>query len=334
MGGSTYDSDAYTARSVHRAATGTSAFVHDAAIKSGKIKAGVDPGMSPRGVKIRESRDSAEHPVAIPIGVILDTTGSMQQVPVIIQGTLNKLMGTFLEDKVSGKKYLGDGYPAILIGAIDDYFAIGKDGPLQVGNYESGLEIEDDLGKLWFTGAGGGNRGENYDLAMYFFARHTAHDHFDKRGLKGYLFIVGDEPFFDKVSAEAVKAVIGDKIQSDIPIGTILAEVQERYHVYFILPKMTSGWTDKPMIEGWRKLLGDEHVIKLEDPEEICPLIASLVAANEGLVSLADLAADGIAASVTKALAVVRPGAGGSVAKVSASSLPAVGGRHGGVKRL
>lgn len=333
MGGSSYDSSDMDARTSTRAATGTTAFVHDDAIRSGKKAASVDPGMSPRGVKVRESRDSDEHPVSVPIGVIMDTTGSMADVPRILQGSLNKLMGTFLEDKVSGKKYLGDGYPAILIGAIDDYFAIGAEGPLQVGQFESGLEIDDDLGKLWFTGAGGGNTGESYDLAMYFFARHTAHDHFDKRGRKGYLFIIGDEPFFKKVSVEAVQAVIGDKLQSDIRIGDILKEVQERYHVYFILPKMTSGWRD-PEMSCWSDLLGDEHVIRLEQPNEICPLIASLVAANEGLVDLADLAADGIAASVTKALAVVRPGAGASVAKVSAADLPAVSGPHGKTKRL
>ena len=310
--------------------------MHDPAIKSGKVVASVDPGLDPFGVKMRESRDSDEHPVALPVGVILDMTGSMGSVPRIIDDSLNKLMGTFLGDKASGKKYLGEAYPAILIGAIDDYFAQsyydGK-GALQVGQFESGLELEDNLGKLWFTANGGGNEGESYDLALYFFARHTAHDHFDKRGRKGYLFLIGDEPFFEKVSKEAVRDVIGDKLERDIPIGTILKEVQERYHVYFILPKLTSGWTDKRM-KCWSDLLGEEHFIKLEDPKEICVLMASLVAANEGTVDLADLAADGVSASVTKALAVVRPGAGGSVAKVSASSLPAVGGRHGGVKRL
>lgn len=338
MGGSLYSSVDYTARQTYRAKTGQTAFVHQQNISSGKVAASVDPALDPFGVKMREARDSDAHPVSLPIGVILDMTGSMQQVPRIVQGSLNKLMGTFLDQKASGKKYLGDAYPAILIGAVDDYFAqsrYGGKGSLQVGQFESGLEIDDNLGKLWFTGNGGGNGGESYDLPLYFFARHTAHDHFDKRGRKGYLFIIGDEPYFKEVSGDSITDIIGkaDGVSNrNIPIEQIVGEVQQRYHVYFIMPNLTDHWGDKHVEGVWKKLLGEEHFIRLGDPNEICTLIASLVAMNEGHANMQDLAADGVVASVTQALAVVPQGQ--AVSTIDASGLPAINGPRGTTKRL
>jgi hypothetical protein len=92
-------------------------------------------------------------------------------------------------------------------------------------------------------------------------------------------------------------------LQGNIPIQQILSEVQQRYHVYFIIPNLTNHWGDARTEKVWKKLLGDEHFIRLEDPNEICPLIASLVAANEGHARVADMTRDGIPASVTQALA-------------------------------
>ena len=335
MGGTNYSKADYTSRATHRAATGASAFVHDAAIKSGKISAGVDPGMDPYKVKYREARDSDTHPVTIPIGVVFDSTGSMQQVPEMLQKDLNRLMGTFLDDKSSGKKYLGEAYPAIAIGANDDYFAqlyghAGK-GALQIGQFESGIEIDDNLGKLWLTGNGGGNEGESYDLALYFFARHTVHDHFEKRKRKGYLFLIGDEPYFDHVDSRAVKAVIGDDLQDNIPIKQILQEAQRLYHVYFIMPNLTSHWADSYVHRVWKDLLG-ERFVKLSDPREICPFIASLVALNEGNVDVDDLTGDGISSTVTNALIPLANST--ALAATSADNLPAITNKSKGVTRL
>src|SRR5208283_3281212 len=98
MGGSRYSDDDYRARSHFRASTGSKTFDYDHAIKTGTVASEVHPTLNPFKVN-RESRDSDAHPVALPIGVILDTTGSMAQVPWTIQANLPKLMGGFLNDK-------------------------------------------------------------------------------------------------------------------------------------------------------------------------------------------------------------------------------------------
>ena len=72
--------------------------------------------------------------------VLMDVTGSMRQVPVILQANLPRLMGLLIR-----KGYLE--HPQILIGAIGD--ATCDTAPLQLGQFESGIEIEEDLGKLF-----------------------------------------------------------------------------------------------------------------------------------------------------------------------------------------
>lgn len=336
MGGSTYSHDDYAARASFRIATSTPVFKHTDDVRSGRAS-GVHPTLSPKGVKVRESRDSDEHPVTVPVGVIMDTTGSMAEVPIILEKRLSRLMGTFLDDKTSGKRYLGDAYPAILIGAIDDYRAMGGDGEgsLQVGQFESGIEIDQNLENLWLTGNGGGTYEESYELALYFFARHTVHDNWDKRGRKGYLFLIGDEHAYPQVDPRQVRDVIGDTLQAPIALKDIIAEVQERYHVFFIIPNMTSHYGDTKLRKDWSALLG-QNVLLLEEPEKVCELVAATVALCEENVGLDDLAADAVVSgSMSKALVPIADAfKGASLARVSAAGLPAIAGTASAIERI
>lgn len=334
MGGSNYSNDDYITRSAFRKSTGTPVFAYNAAVQSGKAH-GVHPSLNPKGVKIRESRDSDVHPVAVPVALCNDLTGSMQDVPVTLQREEPKLMGLFLKDRADGKTYLGEGYPAIMIAGVDDYAAIGAEGSLQVGQFESGLEIDDNLSNLWLTGNGGGNWAESYDLFLYFLARHTAHDHFDKRGKKGHAFIICDEPLKPSVRAREVSEVIGDSIPSDIPIQTVIEEVKERYWLFCIIPNQTTHYEDDSLVRGWKTAIGTENVLKLDDPTKICELIVATVAMCEGTTSLGDLVSDNVATrAVEKALIPLSKVTDSSVSRYSAAGLPSIPGSAGGVSRL
>src|SRR5215469_12638751 len=217
MGSGAWSTNVYDA--ARRMRGGASAFKYS---DSGARK--VHPDLDPRGITVRESRDSDEHPTSLAIAVLFDVTGSMQGVPRVLQARLPQLMGLLIR-----KGYLD--HPQILIGAIGD--ATCDAAPLQIGQFESGIEIEEDLGKLFLEGGGGGQVTESYELAMYFMARHTAIDCHEKRGKKGYLFIIGDEAPYPQVKRQEVKKLIGDKLQADVPVEDMIEELEQTYEVYF-----------------------------------------------------------------------------------------------------
>src|SRR5262245_28537257 len=243
MGGTRWSDDHYRERAKVRAATGKTAFEYDAALRARpEAERKVHAKMNPRGVQVRESRDSAAHPESHAVAVLLDVTGSMQSVPRVLQSNLPKLMGLLIR-----KGYLE--HPQILIGAIGD--ATCDKAPLQVGQFESGIEIEDDLGKLFLEGGGGGHITESYELALYFMARHTSIDCFEKRNKRGYLFVIGDETPYRAVKRSEVQMVIGDQPQADIPVEDIIAELERLYDVYYVIPKMTHHWNNEAVHSRW-----------------------------------------------------------------------------------
>lgn len=277
MGSSYWNDDFYRDREAVRKAENKPVFAYDADVKAGKVAKKVHAQMDPKGVKIRESRDSKEHPDSLAIGVVFDITGSMGSVPGVLQAQLPKLMNLLLS-----KNYVKD--PQILIGAVGDTTC--DPGSLQVGQFESGIEIDEDLKKLWVVGGGGGQTTESYQNAMYFFARHTATDCFEKRGKKGYLFLIGDELPYQRVSKAEIKALCGEDLEADIMLADIVKEVQERYHVFYLIPQHTSHGRDPRIQETWRKLLGAENVLLLEDEQAVCEMIGLTIGLCEGTASL------------------------------------------------
>ena len=315
MGHGAWDDNAYRAAATFRRATGTADFAYSAGMRArpaGQWRA--DPTLDPRGVTVRESRDGADHPNSTPIVVLFDVTGSMGVVPQVMQRRLAELFGL-----LQRKGYVQD--PQIMFGAIGD--ADTDRVPLQVGQFESDNRMDDQLRTVFLEGGGGGQKSESYELAAYFIARHTATDAWEKRGRKGYLFIVGDEMNKRSLRATHIRRVIGDKVNADLDTAAIYREVQQRWETFFILPRQTAYYDDAQVNDHWRNLLG-ERLLKLEDPEAVCELIAltlglleDTIDLGEGLADLADIGSPH-GAAVGKALATV-----GARSVATAGVLPA-----------
>jgi hypothetical protein len=281
MGNSSWSDAAYSGRQSHRRATNQTAFTYDSHVRSTGV-AQVHDQMNPFG-KTRESRDSAAHPESLAIAVLFDVTGSMGTVPRVLQTKLGSLMRVLIQ-----KGFVQ--HPQILFGAVGDAYCDRV--PLQVGQFESGLEMDDDLGKIYLEGGGGGQTFETYELGVYFIARHTAIDCFEKRGHKGYLFTIGDEKPYDAVSRQQVAELIGDKLERDVPVKEIVRELERRYEYFHIIPANTSHGSSADVQRRWRELLG-ERVLLLEDETAVCETIALAIGLCEGTVlDLATGAAD------------------------------------------
>ncbi|MEU0489612.1 hypothetical protein ABZ249_10310 [Nocardiopsis sp. NPDC006139] len=329
MGSSHWSTDAYHARKAYNASAGRSDFGYTDDVLSSvpRSKWKVHEKLDPKGVAFRESRDSDEHPESLAISVLFDVTGSMGRVPRVLQTKLPALFGLLLR-----KGYVE--HPQILFGGIGD--ATCDRAPLQIGQFESGNELEEDLNNILLEGGGGGQVTESYELAMYFMARHTAMDCLDKRGRKGYLFLIGDEKAYGKVKAREVREVIGDDLAEDIPFPQILAELRRRFEVYFIMPSGSSHFTNDAVRSFWDEQLG-QNVIHLEDLGAVSETIAVTIGLSEeaidleeGLSDLADAGSDA-GGVVGRALA---PLAGPRGSIVRSSGLPGGDASAPGTDRL
>jgi hypothetical protein len=269
MGSGRWSSDVY--ETAERLRGGKSAFAYS---DSGARTA--HPGLDPFDVGRRESRDSDEHPRSLAIAVLFDVTGSMGGVPRALQKKLPKLLGLL---KDSG--YVGD--PQIMFGAIGD--ATCDRAPLQVGQFESDNRMDADLERILLEGGGGGQKTESYELAMYFMARHTSTDCFEKRGKRGYLFMIGDEMPYPRVKPREVSAWIGDELPQPVAIRNLVAQLTRRWDTYYILPEGAAYAGDGQVLGTWRGLLG-QNVIELSDLDAVCETIALTVGLGEEAIDL------------------------------------------------
>ncbi|MGB2772146.1 MAG: hypothetical protein WBF31_07480 [Anaerolineae bacterium] len=278
MGYSNWSDAAYQSRQGYRQQTQQTAFTYDQQVRATGIVQ-IHDQMNPFG-KMRESRDSDQHPDSVAIAVLFDVTGSMGSVPRVLQTKLGKLMRVLVQ-----RGYVA--HPQVLFGAIGD--ANCDKIPLQIGQFESGLEMDDDLGKIYLEGGGGGQVHETYELGLYFMARHTAMDCFDRRGHKGYLFTIGDEKPYPAVRRSQVQHLIGDHLLLRIPTEALVAEVQKRYEYFHIIPTNTSHGSSAEVQARWRTLLG-ERVLLLDDEAAVCETIALAIGLCEGTLDSLDTA--------------------------------------------
>lgn len=234
------------------------------------------PLMNPKGVRVRESRDSAEHPHSLSVVFALDVTGSMGTIPKLLATELlPKFMKVLTDCKVKD--------PQLLFMAVGD--ATSDNAPLQVGQFESTAELMDQwLTWCFLEGGGGGTGQETYELGLYFLAQHTELDCWVKRKKKGYLFMTGDELPYPILSKHVVEGIVGDRLDDDLKVEEIIAELQKTFVPFFVIPDLERR---KKCERRWRELLGD-HVLVMESPQDICFVTAGAISLYEGLVKDVD----------------------------------------------
>ncbi len=286
MGGTYWSEEVYNTRTTERKKAGSDGFdyhrlaIADASTTGEALK--VHPTLDIKGVNLRESRDSAAHPESLAISVLFDVTGSMRRVPTLLQKKLATLMALLLK-----KGYVE--HPQIMYGAIGDHFF--DDCPIQIGQWESGVEQDDNLTNFILEGGGGDGLSESHGLNMYFLANHTAMDCLEKRGEKGYLFIITDEPTYNVITKEEIAKHIGDTVQANIPLAKVVEQLKEKFNVFVLIPSDTANHKDKGMIESWRDFFG-QQVVFVKDPNETAETIASLIGLAEGRIDIHGVSTD------------------------------------------
>lgn len=209
------------------------------------------PELDPKNVR-RECCDSDEHPNSKPVILALDVTGSMGDGAVKVAKSLNNIMEN-LYDSVEDVEFMVMG--------IGDLYC--DTDPIQASQFESDIRIAEQLDKIYFEGGGGGNGYESYTAAWYFGLYNCELDCW-KRGKKGTIITIGDEPLNPYLQKNALARTLGN-IGNDTPTETedLYKAVTEKYDVYHIALDDTSTMYChyKNRIEdSWEPVIGGDHL--------------------------------------------------------------------------
>ncbi len=246
--------------------------VHEVYTTKGKAKTDLDP----KGVVMRESRDSADNPESTAIVAVLDVTGSMGRIAHVIA---TKGLGTLFQEILDRKPVPN---PHLMFMAVGD--ANYDVSPLQVSQFEADNRIIPQLTDIFLEGGGGRNGWESYNMAWYFAAMHTSIDCFEKRGKKGFLFTMGDEEVPGPLKKAQIEQFIGDQVERDYTSQELLEMASRTYHVFHIIIEEGShcrgGYLDR-VVSQWKDLMG-QHVIRVSDYTKLAEVIVSTIQVVQG----------------------------------------------------
>ena len=259
-----------TCKAVNRDGTLLSSYKAQDLFKSRHIQ----PELNPYKV-IRQCCDTDEHPNTIPVILALDVTGSMGSAAAEVAKKLNEVM-TNLYDKVSDVEFL-------IMGIGDLAY---DDAPIQASQFESDVRIAEQLDKIYFEGGGGGNGFESYTAAWYFGLKHADLDCW-KRGKKGIIITMGDEPLNPYLPVHELSKTLGDNLQASVETKDLYEAVSSKYEVYHLAvnDRETSYTFYKDRIEAtFGKYLDSDHLFTVS-LDNISASIVNIVSGVEDKTS-------------------------------------------------
>ena len=208
----------------------------------------IDKAMDPKNV-IRECCDTEEHPGTIPVILALDVTGSMGATAIEVQKKLNPIM-------VEIYKRVKDA--EIMVMAIGDLAY--DESPIQISQFESDIRIAENLDKIYFENGGGGNGYESYTAAWYMGLRHCKLDCW-KRGKKGLIITMGDEPLNPYLPRGPLNEATGDTNEADVETPELFKAASEKFDIYHISVKSNCYPDQTRENESFAKVIGSQNAL-------------------------------------------------------------------------
>lgn len=267
-----------------------------------------------------------------PLVPCLDVTGSMGNWTRTIYDKMPMFFGQivqqgYLEDLSISFAANGDAY-------TDMY-------PVQVCDFAEGTALDNNLGKIVLEGNGGGQGKESYDLIAYFYANCCKFP----ADAEPFFFFLADEGVYEEVDPDQVEDLFGVSLEKGIKSKKVFSALKEKFHGnVFLIHKHycdnANSSENRHIVSQWEDLLGEDHVLILEDPKAVMDVMLGAIALTTGtrdldgyLVDMQGRGQDSKRLTeVSKTLGVV----GTSLAKIDAKDLPDAPGanRSSGAKRL
>lgn len=209
------------------------------------------------------------------VAIDVDGTGSMGAQSYTFYDKSDRLVGQipfqdYLKDTCVGLGVVGDAH-------LTEWGTEPDKAPVQLTEFVKGCEdVKKLMKQLWMEGGGGGQRRESYELAFYAYARKVIQT--GKR--KGWLIFLGDEGFYETISAKHLREHFGEnEIKEDIPTAVIIEELKRKWNV-LVLHIETHGlsWISTQ----WKAAFGDNFVDITQDPKSLVDFMLGFIALKTG----------------------------------------------------
>ena len=293
MGRETFSVESYrTARRDYGVTQSTNVTkqAEERARKTGHLSEIVDPGVNPvRFSKIRlnphQKKWIATLGCPMDIEVSCDTTGSMG-------GEVDTEMAV-LPDLYDAVAKVLPGYdPQLCLGIfgdVQDRFVMCRP------QFEmEAPKIVNYLKEMAPQRGGCGNHGEDPQYAM--FARaYLTNAYTNRIGLKGYHFIVTDEPYHPRLDEDEIRRIFGNDIFKnelkgmchELPsVKSMVTELKKKTH-QFVLVMRDYSYSDT--LKLWYDLCGDESVIVIDSTKQLPAVISAIIGLTEGTIDVIGL---------------------------------------------
>lgn len=257
--------------------------------ETGKLSEIVDPAINPvRFSKIRLNPHGKQWIVTLgcpmDIEVSCDTTGSMG-------GEVDTEMRV-LPDLYNAIAKVLPGYdPQLCLGIFgdceDDFVMCRPQFEMEAP------KIVNYLKEMAPQRGGAGNGGEDPQYAM--FARaYLTNAYTNNIGLKGYHFIVTDEPYHNDIDSHEIKRIFGKNIldkelkgyEYELPsVKEMVKVLKEKTHQFVLV----LGDYRYDALEKWRDLCGNKNVIVIDSTSQLPKVIAAIIGLTEGTLEIGGL---------------------------------------------
>ena len=229
----------------------------------------LNPRLDPKNV-MRECCDSDDHPFSLPVILALDVTGSMGSASAEVARKMNEVM-TRLYGEVQDVEFMVMGIGDL---AYDR-------APIQISQFESDIRIAEQLDLVYMEHGGGGNSFESYTAAWYMGFYHTKLDCW-KRGGRGLLITMGDEPLNPYLPCQPLAKATGDALQGDVETPELYRSAIEKYDIWHLHVKHTQADRYHDAVaRSFGRQLEPGH-LQFVDVEGISNAIVGIVADHAG----------------------------------------------------
>jgi hypothetical protein len=135
------------------------------------------------------------------------------------------------------------------------------------------MELTGYLEQFYIEHGGGGQDRESYETMLYYYSKYC-----ELRNTEvPFLFIIGDEGFYDKVSGDHRREYFGEPLATDMNTEVVFDEIKKKFAGNVFLLHLPYSGDDAKILRQWRAILG-ERVIHLDDPTLVIEVMLGIIA--------------------------------------------------------